>query len=236
MTDKHSDIEELPFSQSIAPHWHNDCYKYDRHDRNPPINYKLINRKLLASVGKKWNNVYSDFLNLYSGEYERSEIISRLKWVVCTSTEIVNGKIKLHDNGIISPKFSWFGFYVHPTSGCLVKNKEKQKFIWLNKPKDHSDFHKLIDGVHYFKKNGLWYKCKIVKIAGYDERMLFLNEIYTRNCFIFNHKKKETMKESMDLNRLRSQTIGQGNYVKPVKQLNHNELKALGLINTNVAA
>jgi hypothetical protein len=147
--------------------------------------YVPIRGFLRKNLGRKWDDVYSDFCRKIDRRCDTDYmILNDFKREVSTRTFLQDGKILEQTKYCYGPN-QVDGFYVHPETGILeykslrlskrqVKDKWRQKeFIPVPNR----------EGWFYKNFNGLWFRC-------YEEKSSYSSS-YTWTQFVIEQRKKD---------------------------------------------
>lgn len=100
------------------------------HSNHKSLNENLtpLKRFLGSRVGKHWPKVYSEISeHLRPSNAVQQHVRDHLEDFVATRTALRNGKVFVHvagfRGGAVPLEQAWARFYVHPTSGVLMRNK-----------------------------------------------------------------------------------------------------------------
>lgn len=125
----------------------------------------LIGKWLERQVGRLWDNIYSDLSRMDSSRLGNYWSNTSIREAACRKVEfnafLEDGKIMAIDwRGEPRPiEEAWEKMYVHPTTGRLVKRKDRARGPrWSFHRRRKPDYLEGAKGVRYYLIDGSWYE------------------------------------------------------------------------------
>lgn len=145
--------------------------KQIHHNYSHLDNYNPIRGYLKKNVGRKWDDVYSELVEMY-GKY-RKELEDIFLFFVYTNVEIINGNIYAKDKYSPFRIYSMSGpnresFYVDPDTGILKLAPEEQRRVYKKELQNGYLTPSTDPLVDYLYMNGVWYQILYREMSSED--------------------------------------------------------------------
>ena len=136
-------------------------------------NLSPLRRFLESRIGKHWPKIYAEICeNLRPSSTVQQHVRDHLADFVATWTFIKDGEIWVHDRRPCRLDETRSRFFVHPVSGCLMRNKKWQSYFSKRREQQAQEAAKIPErrrdireNLQLHKLKGCWYEVTLAPIA-----------------------------------------------------------------------